>query len=328
VDDGSAYQIGHALIEHGNRYDAVNNNHWAGLRAIRSAQSRFEPAWPTMRVSAGSWFVEQVINELKKDFPFVDLLQPSGPLVALFLLYLRPQLIFDWSTIGRAFYISYIDQSETDGLPPRDGGYIRSEKHEILDPELTRLFGDEYRELLRDPGGTVASGTGLVRKFKESIKLDAFLQSLDEIKAKKMHHALLHLLYGSGSVLAHEALDWLEGREPISADTTDRYFKAAQRLLRHPDISVVIMGHTHQPRNVKIGQRNKCVLRYLNSGTWIDSIDVCAHIGSEATLSDMRCFLGTLLTKGGARLRSPMSTYVDLSLGSDGRVESARLLKA
>ena len=42
VDDGRAYRVGGALVEHGNRYDEANLNDWEGLRAAISAWTRDE----------------------------------------------------------------------------------------------------------------------------------------------------------------------------------------------------------------------------------------------------------------------------------------------
>lgn len=70
VDDGRAYRIGGALIEHGNGYDGANMNDWEGLRAMASAQSRSEAPPRPVIVSPGSRLVEAVINPIKKGYPF------------------------------------------------------------------------------------------------------------------------------------------------------------------------------------------------------------------------------------------------------------------
>ena len=88
IDDGSAYQVGRILIEHGNRYDGANANDWSALRVHRAAVSRFEadPEQLDMHVSAGSQMVAGFINPLKGDYPFIDPLQPQGETQALLLL--------------------------------------------------------------------------------------------------------------------------------------------------------------------------------------------------------------------------------------------------
>jgi UDP-2,3-diacylglucosamine pyrophosphatase LpxH len=93
MDDGSAYRVGTALIEHGNRYDGANVNDWDGLRAIRSAQSRNEPPPVKLAISAGSVIVERVVNAIKPRYPFIDLLQPQDKLLAYLLLAFEPSLL-------------------------------------------------------------------------------------------------------------------------------------------------------------------------------------------------------------------------------------------
>jgi UDP-2,3-diacylglucosamine pyrophosphatase LpxH len=54
VDDGRAYRVGRALIEHGNAYDGANANDWDTLRHIGSAQSRDMAPIKELDVSLGS----------------------------------------------------------------------------------------------------------------------------------------------------------------------------------------------------------------------------------------------------------------------------------
>jgi UDP-2,3-diacylglucosamine pyrophosphatase LpxH len=86
--DGEAYVVGDALIEHGNRYDAWNQIDYDALRHVRSVQSRLldMPEEHVFIPPAGSEMVTEVINTIKLDYPFVDLLKPETAAVVPMLL--------------------------------------------------------------------------------------------------------------------------------------------------------------------------------------------------------------------------------------------------
>ena len=94
VYDGEAYVVGDALIEHGNRYDKWNTVDHNSLRQLRSWQSRNQPEDTKHShqfvPSAGSHLVSDVINPIKSDYPFVDLLKPETAAVIPILLALEP----------------------------------------------------------------------------------------------------------------------------------------------------------------------------------------------------------------------------------------------
>lgn len=91
VYDGEAYRVGPVLIEHGNRYDRWNVVPHDALRRLRSSQSRGEEQKTFFDPPAGSHLVAGVLNQIKKDFPFVDLLKPENESVLPILLALAPE---------------------------------------------------------------------------------------------------------------------------------------------------------------------------------------------------------------------------------------------
>lgn len=90
--DGEALVIGDALIEHGNRYDPWNQVDHDQLRRLRSLQSRRQspPADFDFVPPAGSRLVAAVMNPVKQDYPFVDLLKPEQETMIPILLALEP----------------------------------------------------------------------------------------------------------------------------------------------------------------------------------------------------------------------------------------------
>src|SRR5205085_9372924 len=92
IFDGEAYQVGDALIEHGNRYDKWNQIYYDALRHIRSFQSRRQevPEEYAFPPPPGSEMVRTVINPIKKEYAFIDLLKPETSAVLPILMALEP----------------------------------------------------------------------------------------------------------------------------------------------------------------------------------------------------------------------------------------------
>jgi UDP-2,3-diacylglucosamine pyrophosphatase LpxH len=90
VHDNQALVLGGGiLIEHGNRYDGWNRVQHDDLRAIRSAFSRREEAGD-IAVQPGSELVVRLMNDVKQQVAFIDLLKPEGGALVPLLVALAP----------------------------------------------------------------------------------------------------------------------------------------------------------------------------------------------------------------------------------------------
>ncbi len=89
IFDGEAYSVGKVLIEHGNRYDPWNVVEHDAFRRHRSLLSRNESSHG-FQAPAGSHLVAGVINQIKSDYPFIDLLKPETEAALPLLLALAP----------------------------------------------------------------------------------------------------------------------------------------------------------------------------------------------------------------------------------------------
>ncbi len=103
VYDGEAYAIGGTLIEHGNRYDGFNVVDFDVLRRFRSESSRRLDASADALFEAppGSRLVEEVMNPIKQDYGFIDLLKPETDAAIPLLLALEPAYAKDIEQIQR-----------------------------------------------------------------------------------------------------------------------------------------------------------------------------------------------------------------------------------
>jgi len=88
VCDGQALDLGEVLVDHGNVFDPANVVDHDRLRVVRALYSRgwFKAIEEAFEPPAGSRLVADVMNPIKTEYGFIDLLKPeSEPLFALLL---------------------------------------------------------------------------------------------------------------------------------------------------------------------------------------------------------------------------------------------------
>ena len=311
VDDGRAYRIGRALIEHGNRYDNSNTNDWTHIRAMASALSRYESPPQGVEVSAGSRLVNNVINPIKKQYPFIDLLQPQNELVALLLIAFEPGLIFHLNQLSQILHARFLAESNKYGTQPAKTSSVSYKPEEIeYDTALADAFPTGVYEALYRPTEHV-SALDLV-----TIAWQARSDSLVEI-LKKREPVPKERLHQIRIVMQKLLLD--DDSSNINGDTV-QYGKAAKRIIKASKgaIDVVLMGHTHLARSVGPNER----ATYINTGTWADIVRVPSSaltVTEDAACADeaLTEFLRDLLRDRRPNISFP---YAELLLNSDGVV--------
>jgi UDP-2,3-diacylglucosamine pyrophosphatase LpxH len=313
LDDGCAYRLGGVLIEHGNRYDGANENDWTGLRAFKSAQSRYEKPPEDLVVSAGSKIVHAVVNPLKERYPFIDLLQPQGEVVALLLLAFEPGLIWDVRKLANMLSGRRLQGRYAQGQAPGETRHVSATPPALgpdpADPELARVFGATY-EALRAPVEQVSSGdlasVAWAGRGDGLRDLLARSEPIPRPRLEQIQTCLRRLLVGDRS-------DRVDG-------PTEQYGAAAERLRAGSggEVDVVVMGHTHLARHIGPAER----ATYINTGTWADVVRVPESALEPGGLADLEAFLRRL--QADHRPPRPLP-YADLRFDSDGHVKSAAL---
>lgn len=310
VDDGRAYQIGQALIEHGNRYDGANVNDWSNLRTIVSAQSRNEIPPVALEVSAGSVIVEKIVNTIKPAYPFIDLLQPQGELVALLLIAFEPSLIWQFDKLARLLRGRRQEQANRQGVQPGKPRNVAYQPLDEEDAELRAAFGGLY-ERLRRPSTQKGFGDLIATAWASSQdSLAATLRRGDPVPAERLDQIRLVMR----RMLLADRTAHLDG--PIA-----QYGAAAKRMIADSagKLTTVVMGHTHQARSLGDPER----AWYINTGTWADLIRVPA-----LALEDNRALEQFLRELLGGQQRNLHPTYANLRIESDGQVSLAKLESA
>jgi UDP-2,3-diacylglucosamine pyrophosphatase LpxH len=334
IYDGEAYAVGGALIEHGNQYDEWNRVDHASLRKLRSLQSRHSPdvAGGEFRAPPGSRLVSDVINPLKADYQFIDLLKPETKAVVPLLLALDPgyrRLAAELAALSVTRVIVSAQFTITGDIASSHpssrtvGGDLVARPNDLASDEDSRLEDDALRLLLEDvmPG-----------------KSPLFLASLDahvggDIAAGDSRRVLglLQLIAGNRKHLLERrltalraALEGLQGDPMFDRGTESftEYLEAATTLAGR-GFRFVIFGHTHLARDVQLGGG----ARYLNSGTWADLIRFPENILTSQNDEELLEFVVDMSAGRLSRWLYFAPTYVRLDVNGDGIVSNAELVE-
>lgn len=317
--DGEAYVVGDALIEHGNRYDAWNQIDYDALRRVRSFLSRRQdvPDKYNFAPPAGSGMVTSVINQIKIQYPFVDLLKPEEAAVVPMLLALEPGYRSRLGTIAALAYRT-LSHGLDGAATPKFGGDIRSER----DARDIQFGGD-----IRSESGAGEAGFGKDMSAGSTAAPHAALSETDDALKRAVYSALggeaedflrdldaeivaadplrqiggeisatdtVSRAFGFAALLFGRKSESYEKRLPallkamrgvqnedtfdISKEAATEYLEAARELAGR-GFRYVVFGHTHQAKQVDLG--NGCF--YLNSGTWADVLRFPIEILKSST---------------------------------------------
>ena len=308
--DDEALRVGDLLIEHGNRYDDWNWVDHDQLRRVRRNLSRGEAA-DFFKPQPGSRFVIDVMNKIKEEYPFVDLLKPENESVAPFLALLRPDLAKAMKDVGGTVGAWVETRLRATGA----GG------------DSTRSFGD-------DPGPAAAGAT---RTDEMLALVDAVAgppEAWDGAAAGGATRSLLGLIVARKLTPREVYLEKLrkvlverlggEGRGFDVNREEPTYLAAANKAVQH-GAKVVVYGHTHLVKRVDL----EGAARYLNTGTWADLMRVPAEALRDDALRDealrvLGGFADDLTSAEGiARWRRQVPTFALVELGDDFTVRGA-----
>lgn len=322
--DGEAYVVGDALIEHGNRRDPWNRVDHGSLRRFRSRQSRHRPEVAAGRFTPppGSRLVSEVINPIKADYRFVDLLKPETGAVVPLLLALEPRYRRQVTTLA-ALCAAQISASVRSTVT----GDIASNR------SSSESFGGDLAARPNEPSGGSyrPANADALRALLEDLmpgESDRFLASIDDgasgdIAAGDVARGWIRLLASDRRLPALRlALAALEKHQPVDRGTeSSAYLEAAAELIGR-GFRFVIFGHTHRARDLQVGTG-----RYLNTGTWADIIQFPAEILRPGNESMFHTFVEDMKEGALNKWVTFRPTYVRLDLSDTGVVAGAELVE-
>lgn len=267
---GTGYRcaVGSAEIycTHGNEYDDWNwvDQHKLSqlANAMSSGRSVPQDDWTP---NAGTRLVVDVMNHVKKRFPFVDALKPETAAIAAVLLSLDTELfkkvdlrsalpIFRSKRRGKAMTSRILSVDGTDGL-----GDIKIEP-----ADLSQILGANLSELIESESSESDSLKLAIDALDSDDQLEGIDDSIEVLGWSDIVAGVLRLK-SEHEALRHALKDWVkDGKtfDPLNED--DDYFKHLQDKVGN-DIDFVITGHTHLCRSLPMHRG----AHYFNTGTWI-----------------------------------------------------------
>lgn len=302
--DNQALDLGDVLIEHGNRYDAWNIVDHDALRRVRSAASRRESI-AEFPAPAGSKLVIDVMNDIKGQLRFVDLLKPENDAVLPLLAALSPVSAAQIKSV-----IAYQKQMRGVRFDPQQRPLDRAN---ISNPGAVTIADVD------EPGAALANALLATDPGGANIGFDENMDFLRLWRAAgnvSRRGELLDRLY---TALRHRVA---AQREAFRVDRELPEYETAARASAGRGFRLVVYGHTHLVKRVALAATKST---YINTGTWADLMMV-----PHAVLVDDRTqaipallqFVTDLENNRLDRWRRPAPTFARIEM------ESTRLLDA
>jgi len=234
------------LCVHGNESDRWNRTDYKGLSEItgKLIQGQEYKGWnPNM----GSQLVIDVMNEIKKDFPFIDLFKPEKEGAIAALLALKPELR---NRIPSTLKIVATHFSK---------GFL-GEENEFLGADLNALA---------NPGNLMVDQNSLFEEiegaFADGLKPHSLVKAEEAEVNLGAGTALIKSLFNiDGSRNFRSEMKKLKDIRIFDIDFKDDLFKKMDRQVAR-DVSFLITGHTHLCRALRRERREGY---YFNTGTW------------------------------------------------------------
>jgi len=270
------------------------------LRQIGSALSRGEQPG-TYLGPPGSQLVMQVMNPLKAQYSFIDLLKPENAGVLPILAVFHPQSMRAMKKLAKLARQSSKFAFDATGAP-LDPSNIAAQ--ETRDDDIV-AFSEKLAYGGRD-AADIGSATDALKSFIERVR-EAISQT-----ARKQQ---LELLYRAFHRFA------AEHRQAFNVNDEDSVYLTPATASASRGFKVVVYGHTHLVKRVPIGSD----AIYLNTGTWADLIKLPeAILTADPTEAIERLdeFVTALLNNDVDKWRRQVPTFAQIEL-SDESLTSA-----
>jgi len=250
-------------IEHGHQFDKINSFF---LDRFECWSLQNPPVFKDKRgrlrlfCCLGTRFMIRFLNRLDKDYPYVDNVKPFGRFVRLFA---ASALVSGYASLKVAVtmwrLLSYVAET---GITSRSD--LLSVEGQPLDP--SNAMAGRLRELnerSKDLQNRVHKA-GFRSDMPLSLVLDDEAQAEELIAFLADHTVLLDGLDqdDTGYLSTSGDQGTLTLARGFRLDESRELMGGARKILAEPGVTMVIMGHTHEPLN-RPGK-----LAYLNTGSW------------------------------------------------------------
>ena len=288
VTDGTGFacQVGPARVVclHGNEVDSWNVTDFERLRRVgRDRQCGQGPqAWTP---NAGSQLVVEVMNQVKRDYPFVDLLKPETEAVLPILAALNPQLL------RRLDELSGIARRKAADAARMRAGFLSADPPANQPAKPAAQYSAAPAGLqapASDPWAPPAPGLKRSRAQDLLARAEQAWQANPDAMAQLQGQAgeQLGVLSATWSWLTgksraevlRQALDFLDKDQSFDVFAPDDTFRGIDALVS-PEVDIVVTGHTHLARSLK---RLRGFGHYFNSGSWATLMQISPAVRQDA----------------------------------------------
>lgn len=230
-----------------------------------------------LEMCPGTLFMVKFLNLLERDYPFADNIKPIGALA---------RIIIRGDTLGAMAAAWML------------GKFCASHPQSTLEIGPSGTGGPDFPRLLVDAARANNQLGDRLRKWYRSY-FSSTVENAAVEEALLDEGTLKELLL---QVMLHEKpLEWKEAMDPVSLggstlgdeegtlelalsrikDDKELFREVAQNELSKEEVQIVVLGHTHIPDLVEIGDK-----KYFNPGSWTRYADIGAQ--RKLTLDDLR----------------------------------------
>jgi UDP-2,3-diacylglucosamine pyrophosphatase LpxH len=288
VTDGKPLSLGNAIVVHGNEDDIWNH---VALRALDAFAKGETPDYDDI-VVPGSELVKRVMNPIKADHPWVDLLKPETSALLPLLAVLRPQTVKEIPVLVQLY----------------SKARMRALGRKLDDEDIAAATSpevDAHVELALELAGV--SDEIAARDLFEPLK--------------KLWRAVRDKAWNATRGRMQRALRALAPKDYFDTRVEQKEWSGyAQRMLQAHGAKTVIFGHTHLAKRIAM---NGGV--YINTGTWADVLRLPPETWAEPsddTTTAFNQFVDDLIDNKLDGRRRLFATYAQVDHGdAEAQVE-------
>lgn len=275
---GALFKVGsvRVLAIHGNEVDSDNVTDHERIRRIARDLTLGCPVRPWVP-NAGTGLVIDAMNDIKRKYPFVDLLKPEVEAVVPVLLALEPSLVRKIDHILARFARKGRDWVRMNvGLLGADDDDVSTD--ELVRGRLAEPASDRSASQQKQACGLLDSAD---RNFRQGIMpTDLLAEDRDKDTLGYAAGLFSYFVKGESKVEAlREALIGLSKDRSFDSTAPDNTFERIDHMVAS-SIGIIVAGHTHLERS---HSRRQAAGLYFNSGTWARLIRL-----DEAILDEKR----------------------------------------
>ena len=285
---GFACRVGATRVfcTHGNELDPMNWVDYNLLGQLANAINAGRGVDPTKwKPNAGTRFVINVMNDIKRQFPFVDLLKPEVAAIVSVIIALdrdvlrKIDLQEDFPIIRDAIRGALVrrkilgaDVTNLAAAPPE--ALAEETTARLLGPNLgaavrsARGNGRTEDDLLLEAGKAVAQG----KQASEVLGTEVTPETLGALDLVRGWIGLVSKIEGLRLALK----DWIKDDTTYAVDTADTYSEAMADRVGN-GVGFVVTGHTHLARALRLPRGRY----YYNCGTWIRLLRLTNEVLAE-----------------------------------------------